>query len=115
MGTGAALEAVGRYPGIRAECGLLIEKSLSVYGFLVIRKVTSTPGFGIFQVKRFFGEPADPEIIKESARMLALYANDCPDVNIRLNYPGIGAGRLSREVVYPLIEGLPDNVTVCER
>lgn len=115
MGVGAALQARERYHGIALECGKLIGRSLIHFGFILVHKPGDKPGFGIFQVKDWYSEPAKIELITLSTQMLTQCANDMPDVNFRLNYPGIGAGRLTRGDVYPVIQALPDNVTICER
>lgn len=115
MGTGAAIQARERYRGIALECGTLVGRSLCRFGFILVRKPGDNPGFGIFQVKDWYSEPAKIELIAMSTKMLTQCAQDCPDVQFRLNYPGIGAGKLTRTQVYPVIETLPDNVTVCER
>jgi hypothetical protein len=110
MGRGAALEATKRYPGIAYECGKIICNSGSTYGVLRIR-----PDFYIFQVKRHWAEPADLELIKGSALRLQFIATSIPNKNFRMNYPGIGNGRLKREDVQPLLKTLPDNVIICLR
>lgn len=119
MGRGAALEAVMRIPRIDVECGRAIAAFAFVYGhdkygFLPVRIPTSEKvGFGIFQVKHFWGDPADLSLIEHAVLILVGYANMNPDINIRMNYPGIGNGKLQRAEVEPLLAPLPDNVTIC--
>lgn len=116
MGRGAAREARDRIVCVDQECGLAIRSAGFEYGFLVIRPPTeSTVGFGIFQVKDHFKDTASLELIGLSAAELSRYATANPDTQIRMNYPGIGAGRLARAKVEPLLKVLPDNVTVCYR
>jgi len=68
---------------------------------------------GIFQVKYHWRDEADLKLIEYSALKLTQLA--IPDeFKISLNFPGIGNGRLRREDVLPLLEGLPGNVTVWE-
>lgn len=115
MGRGAARQAVDNIPGIALECGKIIrERKGDDYSFLVIRPAThNEAGFGIFQVKRFWGEDAKLPLIKNSALKLWSWAMLNQDVNIRMNYPGIGNGKLSREDVEPLIKRLAEIVTIC--
>jgi hypothetical protein len=125
MGKGAALEAKLKYPYIDKACGGSIRGNGTLqgkywlYGFMVIfhawSEVMYKGGFGIFQVKRNWSEDADLSLISLSAGMLQSYAKVHPTVNIRLNFPGIGAGKLKRENVLPLLSILPDNVYVCEK
>ena len=125
MGKGAALEVKQKYPYIDKACGgsiggngMLMGKYWT-YGFLAIfhawTEIVYKGGFGIFQVKRNWSEDADPYLISLSADMLESYAKVHPTVNIRINFPGIGAGRLRKEHVLPLLSSLPDNVYICEK
>lgn len=66
--------------------------------------------WGIFQVKYHWGKPAVPDLISYSVQKLAEIAPQYGSIS--LNYPGVGNGGLSMDVVRPLIECLPDNVTV---
>lgn len=117
MGAGAAYQATERIHGIREECAIAIMKaSRKPYGFLVVRPPKpeeSKTGFGIFQTKEWYAKMSNEYLIEASAKYLAEYANANPDVNIRLNYPGIGYGTLTKAEVEPLLVNLPDNVTVC--
>ncbi len=113
MGRGSALEATKRWPGIDRECGKAIADHFArnvVYGFLVVR-----PNFGIFQVKKFWGDMAELGIIKISVEFLANYAGAYAGMEFRMNFPGIGNGRLKYEEVLPLLEKLPDNVIICTK
>jgi len=120
MGTGAALEAVIREPGldlaagraIRERCQMQDRRGNYIYGFLPL----SQPGvdlFGIFQVKFHWRERGDLGLIARSAAGLAEVAGSMPGADFRLNFPGIGKGGLRREDVEPLLQGLPDNVYIC--
>lgn len=84
------------------------------YYFQVVRRPqVNKPGLGIFQVKDRFGDKADLELIRRSAVTLAQYAKQHPDTQVRMNYPGIGWGHQSRKAVEPLLDCLPENVTIC--
>lgn len=115
MGRGAALEATKRIPGIDREAGKIIPH-LGTYGLAIVRTPTDyRAGFGLFQVKYMFSDPADLELIKYSADMLTTLATREKKCQFRMNYPGIGFGHLTREDVEPLLSELPDNVTICMR
>jgi hypothetical protein len=119
MGRGAARQAKDNIPGIARECGTKIwteyGKNPALYHFMVIRSPFRQDkiGFGLFQVKMVWVDDASTEIIYRSAQALAKWANANPTVNIRMNFPGIGNGRLARNIVEPLLFGLPDNVVIC--
>jgi hypothetical protein len=112
MGRGAALEARHHIDlNIDLVCGERIKSLNAVdgkYGFQTI-----LPYFGIFQVKKNWRDNAEFELIRYSAHLLASYANFHEKLTFRLNFPGIGAGRLMFDDVVGLLEILPNNVTVC--
>ena len=114
MGRGAASQAVNKIPGIAFDCGKAIANVGDPYSFLVIHHPTQIKaGFGIFQVKRFWGSDAELSLIEQSANRLSEFARKYPNLTIRMNYPGIGNGGLSREDVEPLIKELAKVVTIC--
>ncbi len=121
MGKGAAKQAVERFPHIPSIAGKIVLNTggrnfTQTYGFLVTHYPTDEHyGFGIFQVKGHWREWASLDYIKTSVDMLTEYANKWFELDIRMNYPGIGNGGLKREDVEPLITSLPDNVTICYR
>lgn len=114
MGGGAAKQAGDHIPGIQYEAGRMIG-SLD-YGFMVVREPTdATVGFGVFQTKRDCREPSVLSLIERSVDDLWAFALFNPTIEIRLNFPGIGLGGLTADDVTPLLERLPDNVTICRR
>lgn len=114
MGRGIAQQVRDSYPGIDYDFGtrILKEKAfLKEYNLLHSRV---HPKFYAFQVKYHWFSEADLKLIENSCKMLKLRA-ELEEHNIFfLNFPGIGNGKLSREDVLPLIEDLPDNVTIWE-
>lgn len=72
---------------------------------------------GAFQVKNHWGNPAETELIANSVeRLVEILATPAYERwSVSLNFPGIGNGRLERRVVLPLLEPLPENVTVWEK
>lgn len=117
MGRGIALEAKTRFPSLPYDFGGILrannERNLT-------RKVGyigeyESQAIGYFMVKDHFAQPAKTSIIEKSAKRLAKFANTVPkEYRIDLNFPGIGNGKLAREDVLPLLEGLPDNVHIWE-
>ncbi len=114
MGRGAAYQATQRIPEIAKLCGNVIAKkyksvdeNIYRYGFLPI-----SDNFGIFQVKYNFRDDADLNLIKESTNDL-LELCSTTDTHFRMNFPGIGYGRLSIEKVMPVLDILPWYVTIC--
>lgn len=111
MGRGAAAELRRHMPDAEQVFGT------KVWSFSPQRRhvqlqygvITSGP-WGIFQVKYHWSKPAIPELISHSVFCLQLIAPNYQSIS--LNYPGIGNGGLTRGEVWPLIKGLPNNVTV---
>ncbi len=121
MGAGAAKQAAQRIPGIALEAGRLITVVRRMtgkqnYGFMVIRPPTADKcGFGIFQVKDHYKEAASLALITQSCRDLAAWCLSEPECQVRLNYPGIGLGKLTMDEVLPALEVLPQMCTICHR
>jgi len=107
MGRGAAKQLRDFMPGIDAKFGQIIGRMGEQYGtFITAERV------GAFQVKHFFKDDADLDLIKYSCHMLFKRARKTPDCTYNVNFPGIGNGRLKYEVVYSLLLSLqvPPNV-----
>jgi hypothetical protein len=125
MGAGAAKQLVQRAPGIDEEAGAFVVHSgvpqagrpgVYQYGFLAIRSpLADKVGIGIFQTKYEWQHNSHLPLIDLSVSGLVRYAYDNPRVSIRMNYPGIGLGGLTKEQVEPILDVLPQNVTVCYR
>lgn len=121
MGAGAARQAVDRIPGVAQEAGELVARIRETtgkhnYGFLVVREPTTKKcGFGIFQVKDHYEEAASLALIAQSCRDLAAWCLSEPECQVRMNYPGIGLGKLTMDEVLPALEILLQKVTVCHR
>lgn len=117
MGRGAAKEAVARIPGIDYEAGEAVLKTGKAdYGTLIVRSMhrSGKAGVGIFQVKHHWGDPADLRLIENSLHMLEEICKNNGHVRFRLNYPGIGNGKLKRvEVESVLRKFVIPNLTVC--
>jgi hypothetical protein len=119
MGKGAALEAANRFPGIRDLAGAEILRHkypsvpmfgelIYIYGFLGFQALK----IGLFQTKFHWRGPSDLELIGASASILDKFIKATGAHSVRMNYPGINNGGLSKEDVLPVIEQLPDSVTV---
>ncbi len=124
MGRGAAAELRRHYPPAEGVFGYSVREypgagHFKRYGVILCPHIGDLlPGFpqtqyGIFQVKYHWGKPAIPELIEYSVQSLIDIAHQYP--TIFLNFPGIGNGGLPRETVLPLIQSLPNNVTVWEK
>lgn len=111
MGRGAAQELKTILPGIDKIFGKIIHRTcghLGLYGLI------KHDPCGIFQVKYNFRDKADLDLIRFSINLLTGEAKKTGRI-IHLNYPGIGYGQLSKEVIRPLLDILPDNVHIWER
>lgn len=106
MGRGSALEGASKYPNLQKHAGMMIAANGNKYGWLV------TPDkIGLFQVKYTFWQKADLNLIEFSTNLLNRYVNEF-NINVSINYPGIGFGGLKKEEVEPIIKNLDDRVTV---
>lgn len=109
MGAGIAKRVRDNYPGSDLVFGHWIKVSgNSPYGLLYREEAD----IGIFQTKDHYKDDADIGIIELSVTHLTILANEHSHATFHLNYPGIGKGNLSKDVVAPLLEPLPDNVHV---
>ncbi len=122
MGRGAALQATKRIPGIAVEAAEVVDYRLGLlnrtdkpYGFILVRQPRPEEGkygFGIFQVKHTWDQPAKIPLISLSMNILRMYALSKRHVTIRLNYPGIGNGGLPKGQVSLLLQDLPKNLHI---
>lgn len=120
MGAGIAKQIADRCPEVPFVFGKLISDYGNNPAFRKSGMITvvDNQNLGYFMVKEHWAEPAVPEIIEQSVKDLNAWINYCknykPEVRVDLNFPGIGNGKLPREVVLPLIQDLPDCVHVWE-
>ena len=115
MGGGAALAVRERFPGVDLALGLSVKAIGDPYGVVSIILPDQDLIIGAFQVKHHWLDDALSSLISGSAIILRnLALTEWKDKRISLNFPGIGNGRMRRKDVLPLIECLPDNVTVWE-
>ena len=116
MGQGIACQAKERFPGLDAALGRQIQAlcgNQGIYGLLVSPRWPAAK-LGAFQVKQHYSQPASLELIRRSTAALCAWCIKHPTTTVVVNFPGIGNGRLRREVVLPIIVQLPDQVTIWE-
>jgi len=115
MGAGIAGQAAKRFPRLPCTLGERLRsmnaEDKGIYGLLV-STMWPQAKLGLFQTKRDWQDSASKVLVIISTNMLVEWANEHPDAQIHLNYPGIGKGNLSEEEVFPIIERLPENVTI---
>lgn len=111
MGRGIARQARDRFPGLDRVLGAAVRVAGPRYGLLVSPR-WPLARLGLFQVKHHWSDPADLELIRFSTTKLARWCEEHPGARVDLNFPGIGNGRLSVDVVEPIIEVLPSSVHV---
>lgn len=124
MGRGAAAGLLARRPGVDFVFGSrLLERNCAQRGLPSRVALSIAPYWlemdgeqqcGVLQVKRVWWEDAEIGLIAGSLQKLAEVAQRRKKLHYHVNFPGIGAGRLERRCVLPLLEGLPDNVTIWE-
>lgn len=113
MGRGAARQLATLHPSFPRIAGQYIlegsyplHHGLPVYGVILIGR------YGLFQVKYHWTDDADLDLIKFSVDELGVLLNSGEIKTVSMNFPGIGNGRLTEEMVLPIISVLPDTVTV---
>jgi len=105
MGRGVALQARDKYPGIDCELGQrILNEGNHVH--MLRGEVFSFP------VKRDWWEPASIGLIKQSVGELTILAQWFPKAVFAIPMPGTGNGHLAPEIVWPLLQGLPNNVMI---
>lgn len=112
MGRGIAQQVRDMFPGIDKAFGKRItECKLHQKEYNIISQ-NLEPKIYAFQVKYSWWEEADLTLIRNSTNMLGETACKNMDKQFFLNYPGVGNGKLKTEDVAPIVEQLPDNVTI---
>lgn len=118
MGRGAALELKNKLTGIDLVFGGMINKicgNLGMYG--VVHTALSYPEldkvYGLFQVKYHFKDKALLSLIEYSTYELSKMIDGIfYTKTISMNFPGVGFGHLKYEDVLPIVEKLPDSITL---
>ena len=116
MGRGIARQARDRFLGLGKVLGqhvLNLCGNQGEYGLLISPRWPEAK-LGVFQVKRHYSHAASLELIQNSTTALCAWCTEQPKATIALNFPGIGNGRLPRTAVLPILQQLPDTVTIWE-
>lgn len=121
MGGGAALQAANKFEGLRTSAANIIRTTGEYnavlktweYGYVSVLPASETGGVALFQTKLHYSGDSSIELIKKSTAMLDAVARQNSANLYRMNFPGIGLGRLDKSQVQPIIDVLPENVTVC--
>lgn len=121
MGAGIARQARERFPVLDVALGSVVVQAGDTYGLLVSPRWFIPPNgsgptakLGAFQTKVRWQDPSSLELINFSTSKLVAWCKAHPTARVHLNMPGVGHGGLSREQVLPMLEPLPDTVTVWE-
>lgn len=109
MGAGIAKQFKHRYPGIDKMFGNIIENN-SIFGFKAVEYNGQL--VGAFQTKVNWKNNSTLELIRIASTALIDYINNEFIQSVDMPYPGINNGNLSPDKVLPIIEVLPDIVTV---
>jgi hypothetical protein len=113
MGAGIARQALDRFPDLDKALGKAVLGAGTPYGLLVSPHWPRAK-LGAFQTKGEWKAGARGALIDFSTHMLLEWCEEHPTAQVHLNMPGVGLGGLPREVVLPILEPLPDTVTVWE-
>ena len=103
MGRGAAAQTVRLWPEMPRLFGNIITH-MNTYGVVIAADLGDDRHIGAFQVKHYWGDEATIDLIEHSCMMLNKMALSMPEHTFRLNYPGIGNGRLRIDQVNPILE-----------
>jgi len=111
MGRGAAKQLKDRFPKIEKYAGDYIKSFQKRkdddddYCFFTLKYEHHHIGF--LQVKRFFKDDADLELIWDSIDCMQRFVEMAPWIKkVNINYPGIGFGGLTKKKVKPCLEEL---------
>lgn len=112
MGTGVALEAKKRFPQLPKIYGNKIDK-LGLFGkdYYLLQH----DNLIAFQTKRHYKDKSPIELVKRSTQRLKFLATLFDDSTFGLPFPAVQNGGLSKDVVLPIINCLPNNVIVFEK
>lgn len=115
MGRGIALQAKERFPTLPLEFGKALDGLHPEIDQHFVGRIGNYDGTDIyfFMVKDHWKNQADLSIIASSCFYLK-HGFNFKNKRIDLNFPGIGNGRLPRDAVLHLLDGLPDNVHIWE-
>lgn len=116
MGQGIARQARDRFPGLAQTLGhhiLNLCGNQGEYGLLISPHWPAAK-LGAFQVKQHYRHSTNLELIQNSTTALCTWCTEQPKAIVALNFPGIGNGRLPRTAVFPILQQLPDTVTIWE-
>lgn len=107
MGRGCAREAAERFPGLPEYAAQRVALNGNVVQSIVAHNLI------LFPVKHHWQQPADLQLIRQSAERLGQLCVDHDLGTVVLPRPGCGNGRLTWDRVKAMIEPLlPDNVHV---
>ncbi len=121
MSAGMALQVAMRYKGIaRAIGSTLIQRYSPVNSIcpdyhLLVSERWPDAKLACFQSKRAWWSSSDLRLVEASAEALADWATQRPEARIVLNFPAVGRGGFPQANVMPVLECLPDNVTIWRR
>lgn len=115
MGRGIAGRAKLHYPLLPEMWGRRIVDG-GKYGLIMDAQwdtsAMSYAKLAAFQTKYHWRNPSPIELVAYSISMLKKVAEENPNKSIHLPFPGIGNGGLNPFDVKPLLDNLPENVTV---
>lgn len=118
MGKGIALQFKNLMPDLPFELGRKIYKARLFgkwYGIMDSGLHIGKSSIWAFQTKTSYKRKSNTQDLILSISLLRHLAMSEGDKRFDLNYPAIGLGGLSREIVSPMISILPDNVTIWQK
>lgn len=111
MGAGIARQARDRFPELDRALGAAVLATGDPYGLLV-SPFWPKAKLGAFRTAGDWTAGSSPALIDFAAHKLLEWCRGHPAARVHLDMPGVGLGKLPRDLVLPLLEPLPGNVTV---
>jgi len=113
MGAGAAKQMAELYPLAPCKLGRIVDAKGKGDYYLVVWE-EHRPRLGALQAKRHWRDPSPIGLVLSSIEALRRYALENQDLEIHVNFPGIGLGGLKEQepIILKALEQLPSNVFV---
>lgn len=115
MGKGIAGQVRGKHPGIETKFGQIVEERKGKDGFygIIVSSEWPKKSLGLFQTKVDYRNPSTTDLISRSCKALQEWIDEFGrEVEVHLNFPGVGAGGLQKETVWGIVSTLPSNVRI---
>lgn len=121
MASGMSLQVAMRFPKVPGAIGATLKKKYGIKSgtcpdfHLLVSENWPSVKLACFQSKRVWWGATDFHLLEASVDALRDWAAKHPEAQIALNFPAVGRGGFLQANVMPVLECLPDNVTIWRR